>query len=758
MSFLASETWRLTLGVSRRRSWREFVIRTGDKRSFNGPLENGTRLSTSNMPHFVVRQTRLVIIIATLLFGLSNGVLQHSVLAQTSGGDQDKRSVSVTSIKLAPGDPVQITLDTSPSPGRFAVMLNDTDITGLVEADGSMLRYKPGVFPIPPGDSKVRLYLIDANSGWSLAQEIALTISNQGAASSPRSVEFTPSLSINIKGERNLNFFPASARPERPGYTDTAGQAGLQLKVTSNGWTVAGQFDFAGSTRISEALRFGELGNRAPSVDLSSYRVEVSKGRFKTSLGHVSFGAQRYLVNSFSSRGLSVTVPIGKQNELTFAAMNGTSIVGFDNFAGLSRADHQVYGATFAREFMKERPGGLRLEVTAMGGSLLPLNSFNKRTINDAEKSFGGSVRLQFKTKDERLRFEGGFTRSRFTNRADPSLEQGVQLTRIVPVSRSARFLEASYDIIQGLKLFDDRKLKVTGTFRHEEVEPLFKSVAASSQADKRQNQFEVTASFGDVSFIYGNLRDRDNLLDLASVLETLNRRNNFSLAFSAGTLFSPKKPIKYLPRIAYSFDHVHQFGAFLPTGGLFNSLSQVPNQANAAHSLGVDIPISEKLKIGYRYSRAFQDNRQPGRERSDLLSTVNSATLSISYFKDIEIGLDLSGESQRNFESSKIDKKLRIGTNLTWQNALIKNSAFALNASADISGDKANTSDNENYELAAQWSYRLAFGKKTYRKVSAQFFLRYANRYGDQTNRTFSLRSITRNQGFSTGLTFTFF
>ncbi|MGQ0542037.1 MAG: hypothetical protein ACT4O9_09340, partial [Blastocatellia bacterium] len=431
--------------------------------------------------------------------------------------------------------------------------------------------------------------------------------------------------------------------------------------------------------------------------------------------------------------------------------------VGFDNFAGLSRADHQVYGVTFAREFIKERPGGLRFEVTAMRGSLLPLNNFNRRTINDAEKSFGGAVRLQFKDKKERLRFEGGFTRSRFTNRADPSLEQGLQLTQIRPATRDARFVEVSFDFIQGLKLVDDRKLKITGTYRHEEIEPLFKSIAASSHADKQQNQFEVSASFGDLSFVYGNLRDRDNLDDIASILKTLNRRNNFSFAFSPGTLFTPKKPIKYLPRISYTYDHVHQFGAFFPTAG-FDSASQIPDQDSFAQSVNAELPVGEKFRIGYRYSRAFQDNKQPGRDRADLESAVNAFAFSISYFKDVQLGFDLTRERQKNFETTQIDRQFRFGSNISWQNALFKNSSVAANISTSLAGDTANKTDSENVEFDVQWSYKLSFGKKKYRKMATQFFVRYSNRHAFRLDRPNVLRDINRSQGFNAGLSFSFF
>lgn len=661
-------------------------------------------------------------------------------------------------VKVSPTEPVEVKLDTPLSPGTYAMLLNEIDVTGLTEVNGPTLRYKPGAFPIPIGESRVRVYLIDGAGGWNLVREIAIVVEARRESSADRSVEFTPSLSINIKGERNLNYFPETARPERPGYTDGAGQGGFQVKVTQSGWTFGGQFDFAGSSRKQEALRFGELANRAPSIDLSSYRVEIGKGRFKTSLGHISFGSHRHLINSFSSRGLGITVPIGRQNEVTFSVMNGTSIVGFDNFTGLSRASHQVLGFSYAREFIKERPGGLRLEVTTMRGSLLPLDSFNRRTINDSEKSLGGAVRLQFRTKDERLRFEGGYARSRFTNRVDPSLEQGQRLTRILPATKDARFLEASFDLLKDKKLFDDRKLTLTGTFRHEEIEPLFKSIGASSQADKRQNQFEVTANFGDISFVYGNLRDRDNLLDLISLLTTLNRRNNLSLAFSPGTLFTPAKPIKYMPRVSYTLDHLHQYGLILPTAGLFNSASQVPDQMNTIHGLSAELPITDKLRIGYRYSNAFQDNRQPGRERSDLQSSSNAFTLTTSYFENIQIGFDLTREQQSNLEVGRKDRQFRFGSNVTIQDLFLKNLGFAVNASTSLAGDTDNKTDSENLEFDAQATYRIAVGKKAYRKMSTQFFVRYATRHGLRIDRVFGLRDINRNQGFSAGMTVTFF
>ena len=541
-------------------------------------------------------------------------------------------------------------------------------------------------------------------------------------------------------------------------FTDTAGQGSLQLNIENNGWKFTNQFDLSGSSRKNEALRFSELGARAPSVDLSSYQILVEKGRFKAQFGHVSFGTQKHLINGFSSRGIVVNVPVSQQNEVIFTALNGSAIVGFDNFTGITRAKHQVLAATFAREFFKERPGGLRLEITAMHGSLLPITGINERAVTDAEKNFGGTIRLLFKDKKERLRFEGGFTRSRFINPPDPNLEQNQQVTTIRPVTRNARFFEVSYDFLQNFKITENRRLKLTGTFRHEEIEPLFRSVVASTQADKRQNQFEITANLGDINFTYGNLRDRDNLRHIPSILETLNRRNNLIISVPLGTLFNQSKPKKWLPNVSYNYDHVHQFGLFLPVNGDFRDVSQVPDQDSFSKNFNAEWTFSPKFHTGYRYSRSFQDNKQTGRERADFLNTSHGVTIGTQFYQNLDLNFELSRERARNFEQPRLDNTFRFNTNLIWREALLKNLTLSTNFSTTFAGDAANTNKSRDASFDVQIVYKLELGKEKFKKMNAQVFIRYANAYGNRFDRIFLLNDFNKHQAFNMGLTFNFF
>ena len=121
-------------------------------------------------------------------------------------------------------------------------------------------------------------------------------------------------------------------------------------------------------------------------------QFQFSKAKFQA--GHATFGTNRHLINGFGSRGLTLSIPLSKRSDLSVAALNGSSIVGWNNFFGLDRRKHQILSATLGFEFIGQRPGGLRLEAAALSGSLQPIAGFNQGVINDAEQSKGGSLRL----------------------------------------------------------------------------------------------------------------------------------------------------------------------------------------------------------------------------------------------------------------------------------------------------------------------------------------------------------------------------
>lgn len=684
-------------------------------------------------------------------------------------------TANFTGRELTPTGVIELTLNRPllTTEGRFAVFIGTTDASALFTNRPQGLSYKPSISPLPFGESVLTVYLIEPNGNWRILAEFPMKVKELAkvpeAATAPSTdalangtpedpsakIEFTPTIAINVKGQNQTRTFPRESAPERNPFTDVDGQGSLQFKVTKRSWVFGSKFDLVGVGARQNALRFGELKDEAPMIDLSSYLIELTRNRFKLNLGHVSFGSNRHLINNFSSRGITVTVPVGKQNDLSFATMNGTSIVGYDNFLGVTRRKHNVLGASFAREFFKERPNGLRVEFSAIRGSLLPLTNINQGAVNDAEKSLGFGFRVLGSDTKQRLRYEAGISRNRFTNPADPQLEQGQSVVAVKETWRTARFAEISFDFIQGMKLWNEKKLKLTGTYRHEEIEPLFRSIGASTQADKHQNQFEITAAFGEMNFVYGNLRDRDNLAAIASILKTMNRRNNMGFSIPLTTFFTPAKPRKWLPQVSYTYDHLHQFGASIPGNSDFNDPSQIPDQHSYARAFNAQWQISDRLGLGYKYTHAFQDNRQPGRDKADFRSSVHGMTFATKPTRDIDLDLELAREEQTNLEQPRTDQTFRIGTRTVWRMPFVKNSAFSANLSTTLAGDTGNINDTRNLEFDIQWAYRFTLGKKKFSKLDTQFFIRYANRYGSTVDRLIFANTFNKTEAFNFGLSF---
>ena len=658
--------------------------------------------------------------------------------------------------------------------GKVTVFLNETDVTSLLKVDNETLTYSPSVSPLPVGENLIKVYLAATEEDWKELADFKLLVKASDIPEAQKEeekteVSFTPNVQVNVKGENTTDFFPLNSRPERPRFTDTAGQASLNLTVTRRGWTLTNQAGLVGTSRVNEALRFGELGSKAPQLDLASYIIKLEKGRFNTQFGHVSFGSSRHLINNFSSRGISVTVPITKKDEITFGAANGTSIVGFANFGGISRTEHSIFNTTYGRELLKE-PGGFRFEATLMRGSLLPISNFNQQAIVDSENNFGGTIRL--KRDISRFRFDAGFTRSRFTNPVDLSMSQGFGgfdefgeiIERPLPVkttqsvTRNGSYAEISYDVFQGYNIVKNRPLRLSATYRYEELQPLFRSVTAYLQADRRQHQFELTGGFGDISFTLGNMRDRDNLDEIPSILKTYNRNNNVNINFSVGTLFNQSKPSKFLPRVGYTVTTIRQFGAFLPSEGGFNEVSEVPDQASRNHNIGLNWQFSQSFSFSYQHQRSLTDNRQTGREQADFRNTNHGFSFNFKLLKNLSVSANTGINQIVSFEKPRTDKTFNLGSTITWQNAIFTGSTFAGSFSGTVAGDTKNLVDNRNGSLNLEWSYRKAFGTEGLKKVQTQFFIRYSNRYGNFIDRIFRVNNFNKRQAFNFGLNFNIF
>lgn len=577
-------------------------------------------------------------------------------------------------------------------------------------------------------------------------------------AASEKKPNFIPSLTFAFKSQMAQSNFPVNTRPaQRATFIDTTVQFSLRSENTRGPVSSQTQIDFAGSSFQEDALRFGTLGENAPKFDLASYLVQFQIGRAKVALGHTSFGASRHLIDSFSSRGITVTVPINSRFDFSVGAMNGTSVVGYGNLFGLSKSNHQLKSATMGIELLPKRPGGLRLEFSALTAYIQGLNNVSQGSINDVERSNGGSVRLLFTDKSGRLKFDGGFTRSQYRNPADPLLYQGTNTIAVPFLTRNARYLDLSYDFLRNYALTKTRQLSLSVTAHHEQIDPLFKSLGASTQADKSQNEFQITGSMGEISVQAGNTRFHDNLRGIPSILKSLTRAHRFSIALPAIALVggtTNKSP--FLPRLSYSFDRTHQFGANIPVnGGFGNDPGLIPDQFSTNQTFAADWQI-KKINAGYNYNRSFTDNQQPGHSLSDFRNQTHTARIGFSPAAALNLSFDLTRESASDLESATLNRTWRIGTTATWN--VNQHMVWTAGISNTFAGDRAGTNDNRNTEFETQFAYRVGIEGSGLKKVQTQIFVRYADRYARQRELLLGLTNLTRVKILNGGLNVTFF
>jgi hypothetical protein len=571
-------------------------------------------------------------------------------------------------------------------------------------------------------------------------------------------LNFIPSISISVKSQPAQSNFPEANSPERATFTDMNMQASIKSETARGSFNSQTQYDFVGASFQKEALQFSQLGDRAPQVDLSSYLMQFQTGKVKYQSGHYSYGALRHLMSSFSSRGLMMSFPVGKSGDFSLTAMNGSTVVGFGNFFGLDNRRHQLLSGALGYELLPKRPGGFRVEAGFLDGWLLPVTGFTEGAINDAQRNQGAAVRVIASDPSQRLKFEGGFTRSRFLNPADPLLNQNANVREVPPITRNARYLDATAEILKDIALTKEKKLNLTFNFKHEQVDPLFRSLGASTQADKISNDFSLVSAIGDVSAQFTHARNNDNLANIPSILTTLNRANTLAVGAPLAALFSnPQKPSPLFPRVSYTFNRTHNFGAAIPVNGGFelDPLS-VPDQLSTNQAFTADWQI-QKWRLGYRATHTFINNQQFGSELADQRTLINGGAIGVSPHASLDLNVDISFDNVNNRGERVIDRKVTLSPSVTWR--MGKKSTFVSNFSTALASDEAKTKRDRNANFDLQWTYQFAFFQNDrFRKMQGQFFIRYADTYVRNRNFVLPLDDLQTTRIFSLGLSFNIF
>ncbi|GMR14305.1 MAG: hypothetical protein BMS9Abin29_2554 [Gemmatimonadota bacterium] len=632
-----------------------------------------------------------------------------------------------------------------PATESVAVFIGATDFTGLFEPTQSGLRYVPEVVPLPSGKGELVVHLIDAAGTWSEVARVALQVEGIFGF---QSRDVTPRVDLSFKAQPAEGHDPESNAPQRETFTDIEGKFDLKIEQVHSGFTLGLNSLFLGFNHQEKALRFREKGKDAAKVDLSSYMLSLTSEKFDVSVGHLRTGNQRYLMSGFSARGVTLSLAPSSRIDAQVAVTNGSSIVGWDNFLGLSDSDHQMINAMVGLEAFKTA-GALRVEFSYLDASKLPRNNFNQGAVNDAEESNGYGFRVQAKGLGRRLRLDAGLTRSTFDNPVDQTLNQGFDIVEVEEETKDARYMNANIDLLKGLKLGGGKTAKLSFGYKHERVDPLFKSVGASARADNIQNQYDVRADIAGVS-IRANLSDaEDNLDEIASILKSNTERRGLNVGVPLPTIFRTASGKAWLPTLNYRVDRTHQFGEELPQDGGF-SASHVPDQVSVNHTGSAKWRWS-KVNIGYQVNLSNQDNRQEGREDADLRNLKNAFSLGINPMRSLSLTFDLGYEEADNKQRDEINNTRRFGTRINWKP--IKRSTLAIQFSDTFKDDEAKTRERSDTRLDLRWSGAIPGTTRQ----NGQYYIRYARNVSESLDTVRDRDERRERWTLNTGFSFSF-
>lgn len=687
------------------------------------------------------RQVQRLLILLIALFLIESGTLHAQDLSVMLNGNGEW---------VSRFEPLEFTFSRPLSAGEHIVLIiGTTDVTNLCTTHGDTLRYNPLAVPLTPGSLDVSVYLVTTDGTWTSVGSYTLNVLTSTGL---EKTLVTPSLTLSNKGQLAEDHFPDALGPARRKFQELNGQMALKVDFERSGVGVGLGFSIVGTSFKQEALRFGEKGEDASKIDLASYLFETRTGRTTLSAGHISHGRHRHLLSGFSSRGISAATAIGTFADLSGAVLNGTSIVGWDNFLGLHNSKHRIYSGTLGIEILPQEPGTVRIEASYVNGSQLPLNNFNQAQINDAEKSNGGSVRLLLSDPGKNITVDAGFTKTRFTNPADPFLAQEIDIVPVEATTRQARYADVTWDVFRDAMLLDNLPASLNVAFRHERVDPLYRAVGASTRADNLQNTYELHSGVGPVQLDLTHLQSEDNLAEIASVLKTKTRQTGANAVLSPSSV--PGMLPQWLPTFSYGLNSTHQFGVSLPSNSDITP-ERVPDQVTTSHTTGIEWQ-GNTVRAGYRGTFTRQDNRQIGRENADAVNRANGLNVSFSPVTQLSVNLEGLLESSENTESGSVIRNKRMGASILAQ--LFASTSVSLNASLSTSKPDDGSSNQRQASFSLETSYAFDLSSSFVFNWRGQVFARYSWSESKSRDNVFNLDTQTRAWVVNTGISFNIF
>jgi len=178
---------------------------------------------------------------------------------------------------------------------------------------------------------------------------------------------------------------------------------------------------------------------------------------------------------------------------------------------------------------------------------------------------------------------------------------------------------------------------------------------------------------------------------------------------------------------------------------------ADVPDQMSRNGSAALQWQLG-KFQVGYRHALSNQDNRQIGREDSDLNTTSNAVTFGFIAGQRFNASVDLSLDQNENEQEGRRDRTQRYGTTVNW--TLFGQTALGATLSTTSADNNFRTLDQQGTIGFLELSSGFALSKRAATNRQGRVFVRYSEQQDRSRDSQFGFDSDRRGTTIASGLT----
>ena len=632
------------------------------------------------------------------------------------------------------------------SRGRLRFFVDEMEITPLLQrvAPG-VYRYPGASWPLPAGLHDLKLYRQNGRE-WELLDETELRILSSGGF---EEASWTPRADVSATGrdERNDS---TDVGNETLQQRQLALESGLETVHRRGDWQIDSNWQWVGSSSPEQSLRYDELEQDAPRLDLSEYRIDLRRRAWAAAIGHQQRGGNPLLIDQFSNRGVGLAWNSRQGAALELAVQAARPLVGWSNPLGLSDANKDrilSLGLSQPLPDLAGIPVVLRLDLLSARRVADP--GFDEAAVTDLARSRGAGIGLRIGDESQRWSLRIDYARSRHENPPEDFEQDFVEQPTTLVSKDEARSIGLRYRLLDDLSgESGDSSLDLLLDWRR--IDPFYQSIAAEITPNEDRKALGLEGRWRRLVWQAELARSEDNLDELPNVLKTLTREQRISASLD---LTGENGEAGWLPsRLNLEWSRQHQFGDNLPVG--FDPDSHIPDQVDEQQGLDLEWSMSAS-SLQLRLAHSTQDNRQPGRDQADFENREIGLSMNAAIRDNLSLQLAWAQVKAEELEQA-LERRSREWL-LGLDGSFNEHWSATLNWSLTREDDSSDQNERKNRGLQLQLSWRTELPGNI-GKLPLQTFLRYTRNDDESVDRLFDLASDQQTRAWDIGLSLSFF